>query len=90
MVDAHSHLTLPGGANWIDRILDPPERLLEVAEQNGDLAWRAGIRWLRDVGSPTADDPLDGARRALALGVRDRWAARRDRPAGRSARTSRT
>jgi imidazolonepropionase-like amidohydrolase len=87
MVDAHSHLTLPGGANWIDRILDPPERLLEVAEQNGDLAWRAGIRWFRDVGSPTADDPVDGRRRALALGVRDRWAGRRDRPYVRAAGT---
>jgi imidazolonepropionase-like amidohydrolase len=87
MVDAHSHLTLPGGASWIDRILDPPERLLEVAEQNGDLAWRAGIRWFRDVGSPTAQDPVDGRRRALALGVRDRWAGRRDRPYVRAAGT---
>jgi imidazolonepropionase-like amidohydrolase len=87
MVDAHSHITLPGGANWIDRILDPPERLLEVAEQNGELAYRAGIRWLRDAGSPTVDDPVGGRRRALALGVRDRWAARRDRPAVRAAGT---
>jgi imidazolonepropionase-like amidohydrolase len=87
MVDAHSHLTLPGGANWIDRILDPPERLLEVAEQNGELAWRAGIRWFRDVGSPTAVDPVNGQRRALALGVRDRWSGRRDRPYVRAAGT---
>jgi hypothetical protein len=85
MVDAHSHLTLPGGANWLDRILDPPERLLEVAEQNGELALRAGIRWFRDVGSPTVTDPVDARRRALAIGVRDRWAGRRDRPYVRSA-----
>src|SRR5437016_11111813 len=37
MVDAHSHLTLPGGSHWIDRGADPPEELLEVAEHNGDL-----------------------------------------------------
>ena len=30
LVDSHSHLTLPGGAHWIDRGFDPPERLLEV------------------------------------------------------------
>lgn len=87
MVDAHSHITLPGGANWLDRLTDPPTRLLEIAEQNGELAWRAGVRWFRDVGSPTAEDPVDGRRRALALGIRDRWAGRRDRPAVRAAGT---
>ena len=87
MVDAHSHITLPGGANWLERILDPPERLLEVAEQNGDLAFRAGVRWFRDVGSPTLADPVDGQERALALGIRDRWAGRRDRPNVRAAGT---
>src|SRR5437016_14683536 len=34
MVDAHSHLTLPGGSHWIDRGADPPEELLEGAEHN--------------------------------------------------------
>jgi len=87
MVDAHSHITLPGGANWLDRLTDPPERLVEVAEQNGDLAFRAGVRWFRDVGSPTAEDPVDGQQRALALGIRDRWAGRRDRPSIRAAGT---
>jgi imidazolonepropionase-like amidohydrolase len=87
MVDAHSHITLPGGANWLDRLTDPPERLVEVAEQNGDLAFRAGVRWFRDVGSPTDEDPVDGQQRALALGIRDRWAGRRDRPAIRAAGT---
>ena len=87
MVDGHSHITLPGGANWLDRIVDPPERLLEVAEQNAELALRAGVRWFRDVGSPTVEDPVDGRRRAIALGIRDRWAGRRDRPSVRAAGT---
>ncbi|MEX2011033.1 MAG: amidohydrolase family protein [Chloroflexota bacterium] len=73
MVDAHSHLTLPGGAHWIDRIGDPPAALLEVAERNGRLLTSAGVRWARDVGAPYVDDPIDGRRRALSLGVRDRW-----------------
>src|SRR5256886_5013199 len=63
MVDAHSHLTLPGGSHWIDRGADPPDDLLEVAEHNGDLMGRAGVRWARDVGSPMAGDPRDGQRR---------------------------
>ncbi len=78
MVDAHSHITMPGGARWIDRGLDPTERMLDAAEANGRLLTRAGVRWARDVGSVTRADPHDGGReRALALGVRDRW---RDRP----------
>ncbi|MEJ7753797.1 MAG: hypothetical protein WKF38_01295, partial [Candidatus Limnocylindrales bacterium] len=85
MVDCHSHLTGPGGANWIARFSDPPERLVEVAEENGALALAAGVRWLRDVGAPTGKDPVDGRRRALSLGVRDRWAGRRDRPYVRAA-----
>ncbi|CAN5617539.1 amidohydrolase family protein [soil metagenome] len=87
MVDSHSHATLPGGADWLARISDPAERLLRVAEQNGELAMQAGIRWFRDVGSPTLRDPVDGRRRALALGIRDRWAGRRDRPVIRAAGT---
>jgi imidazolonepropionase-like amidohydrolase len=85
MVDAHSHVTGPGGANWIERFSDPAERLVDVAEANGALAHAAGIRWLRDVGSPIGVDPFDGRERALALGVRDRWAGRRDRPYLRAA-----
>ena len=85
MVDCHSHLTGPGGANWIARFSDPLERLVEVAEENGALALAAGVRWLRDVGAPIGEDPVDGRRRALSLGVRDRWAGRRDRPYVRAA-----
>src|SRR5438552_1451052 len=32
MVDAHSHVTLPGGSHWIDRGFDPPEELRAVVE----------------------------------------------------------
>ncbi len=85
MVDSHSHLTLPGGAHWIDRGFDPPERLLEVAEHNARLLRSAGVRWARDVGSPVAIDPVDGRTRALALGVRDRWAGSREYPYVRAA-----
>jgi imidazolonepropionase-like amidohydrolase len=85
LVDSHSHLTLPGGAHWIERILDPAGRLLEVAEHNARLQRTAGVRWARDVGSPMKCDPVDGRTRALALGVRDRWAGRREYPYVRAA-----
>jgi imidazolonepropionase-like amidohydrolase len=87
MVDAHSHVTLPGGAHWIDRIDDPPAALLEVAERNGQLLTRAGVRWARDVGAPRVEDPIDGGRRALSLGVRDRWATKPGYPYIRAAGT---
>src|SRR5690554_3126220 len=85
MVDSHSHLTLPGGAHWIQRGFDPPERLLQVAEHNARLLRSAGVRWVRDVGSPVATDPVDGRTRALALGIRDRWAGKREYPYVRAA-----
>ncbi len=88
LVDAHAHLTMPGGAHWIDRGSDPTERLLEVAEANGRLLTQAGVRWARDVGSVRRPDPHDGGReRALALGVRDRWRGRRGFPHVRAAGT---
>src|SRR5512133_2028006 len=37
LVDSHSHLTLPGGAHWIERIDDPAESLLSAAEHNARL-----------------------------------------------------
>ena len=87
MVDCHSHLTMPGGAHWIDRGSDPPEKLVEVAEHNARLQRAAGVRWARDVGSPVGADPVDGRVRGLALGVRDRWAGRREYPYVRAAGT---
>ena len=87
MIDAHSHVTLPGGSHWIDRGFDAPEELLDVAEHNGDLLTQAGVRWARDVGSPAAVDPADGQRRALALRVRERWGKDPSRPRLRVAGT---
>jgi imidazolonepropionase-like amidohydrolase len=87
MVDAHSHLTGPGGAHWIERFSDNPGRLLAVAEDNAKLLRGAGVRWARDVGSPLGRDPVDGRERALSLGVRDRWAGRREYPYVRAAGT---
>ena len=88
LVDGHSHLTMPGGAHWIDRASDPTERLLEVAEANARLMTAAGVRWARDVGSVRRADPHDAGReRALALGVRDRWRGRAGYPYVRAAGT---
>ncbi|HEY0776032.1 MAG TPA: amidohydrolase family protein [Nocardioidaceae bacterium] len=85
LVDSHSHLTMPGGAHWVDRGFDPADRLLDVAEHNARLQRSSGVRWARDVGSPTRTDPVDGRTRALALGVRDRWRGNRDYPYVRAA-----
>jgi imidazolonepropionase-like amidohydrolase len=85
LVDGHSHLTLPGGSHWIDRGGDPTDVLLEVAEANGELQHRAGVRWARDVGSPRRT--VDGHERAMSIGVRERWRGRRDRPYVRAAGT---
>jgi imidazolonepropionase-like amidohydrolase len=81
MVDGHSHLTLPGGSHWIDRGSDPTDRMLAVAEANGELQHRSGVRWARDVGAPRRDG------RALSLGLREQWHGRRDRPYVRAAGT---
>jgi imidazolonepropionase-like amidohydrolase len=85
LVDGHSHLTLPGGSHWIARGADPTETLEAVAESNGELQHRSGVRWARDVGAPRR--PQDGAERAVSIGVRDRWRGRRDRPYVRAAGT---
>lgn len=87
LVDAHCHLTSPGGANWLDHFRDSPSTMLATAERNGELAREAGTAWLREIGSPTVVDPVDGRRRALALGIRDRWIGRADRPRVRSGGT---
>jgi imidazolonepropionase-like amidohydrolase len=85
LVDGHSHLTLPGGSHWIARGADPAETLVAVAESNGELLHRSGVRWARDVGSPRREH--DGVERALSIGVRDQWRGRRDRPYVRAAGT---
>ncbi len=85
LVDGHSHLALPGGSHWIDRGADATEVLLDVAEANGELQYRSGVRWARDVGSPRRT--VDGAERAVSIGVRERWLGRGDRPYVRAAGT---
>jgi imidazolonepropionase-like amidohydrolase len=87
LVDGHCHLTSPGGPDYIAHFEDRPRRLLRTAERNGELSQAAGVAWLREAGSPTVTDPIDGRRRALALGIRDRWAGRADRPRVRAAGT---
>ena len=87
MVDCHSHLTLPGGAHWIERASDPTDSLLAHAEHNARLMRQSGVYWARDVGSPNRKDPTDGKERGLAIGLRERWAGRREYPYVRAAGT---
>ena len=68
-VDAHSHLTMPGGSHWIERGSDPPNLLREVARRNAGRLVQAGILWARDVGSPAGPDG-----RAVSLQVRQEMA----------------
>ncbi|HEX3592398.1 MAG TPA: amidohydrolase family protein [Pseudonocardiaceae bacterium] len=87
MVDSHSHLSMPGGADWVAHGFDPLDTLLAVGEENGELMVRAGIRWARDVGAPRRLDPDRGAERAASLMLRERWQGNRDRPYIRAAGT---
>jgi imidazolonepropionase-like amidohydrolase len=87
LVDGHAHVTLPGGASWIARIDDPVEDLLAAAEHNARLLGRAGVRWVRDVGSPRVAAGPGAAPRALALVVRGGWQGRADVPYLRAAGT---
>jgi imidazolonepropionase-like amidohydrolase len=87
MVDAHSHLTMPGGAHWVDRARDPTATLLDVADSNARLLTGAGVRWARDVGSVRREDPDGGPDRALAISLRERWRGRRGYPQVRAAGT---
>jgi imidazolonepropionase-like amidohydrolase len=79
MVDAHAHLTMPGGSHWVARGFDPADDLLSTAEHNARLLRQAGVRWARDVGAPVRDG------RALSLTVRDSWHGRREYPYVRAA-----
>jgi imidazolonepropionase-like amidohydrolase len=79
MVDAHAHLTLPGGSHWIQRGFDSTAELRAVAADNARLLRQAGVRWARDVGAPMRDG------RALSLRVRDEWRGHREYPYVRAA-----
>lgn len=87
MVDSHSHLSMPGGADWVNHGFDPLDSLLAVGEENGELMVRAGIRWARDVGAPRRLDPDSGTERAASLLLRERWRGHPDRPYIRAAGT---
>lgn len=65
LVDAHSHLTGPGGSHWIERFSDPADRLRQVGRENAKRLVQAGILWARDVGAPIADG------RPVNLAIRD-------------------
>lgn len=87
MVDGHSHFTGAGGAHWMLHWGDAPESILATAAHNASLLTSAGVRWARDVGAPTAVDPVDGRRRGLNLGIRERQSGRPGWPYIRAAGT---
>jgi len=86
-VDCHSHLTLQGGAQWVARGADETAELIDVAERNAAALVAAGVRWVRDVGSPRRPDTPDGKERALALSLRDQWQGKAGYPYVRAAGT---
>jgi len=67
-VDSHTHVTLPGGARFMERGFDQREDLLSHVAHNLEIASRWGIRWQRDLGSPIRTDPSTGSVEALTLG----------------------
>jgi imidazolonepropionase-like amidohydrolase len=81
MVDAHSHLSGPGGSHWIERFSDPPERLRQVGRDNARRLVQAGVLWARDVGAPTADS------RPVNLQLRDELRGQAGQPYIRAAGT---
>jgi imidazolonepropionase-like amidohydrolase len=86
-VDCHSHLTLQGGAHWVERGADDTAELIDAAERNAAALVAAGVRWVRDVGSPRRADTPDGRSRAVALSLRDQWHGKADYPYVRAAGT---
>jgi imidazolonepropionase-like amidohydrolase len=43
IVDAHSHLSEPGGSHWIERFSDPPETLRQVGRDNARRLVQEGL-----------------------------------------------
>ncbi len=87
LVDAHSHVTLPGGAHWIDRVADPSDDQRRYAESNARLLTQSGVRWARDVGAAPEVGPGGARGPALSLEIRDRWRGRVGAPYVRAAGT---
>jgi imidazolonepropionase-like amidohydrolase len=86
LVDSHCHVSLPGGARFMERGFDSRAELTANADENGRLAKSVGVRWMRDVGSPQRRTD-SGHHRASALSVRDAWASRREMPTLRASGT---
>jgi imidazolonepropionase-like amidohydrolase len=81
MVDAHSHLSGPGGSHWIERFSDPPDTLTQVGRDNARRLVQAGVLWARDVGAPTAGG------RPVNLQLRDELRTQMGQPYIRAAGT---
>src|SRR5919205_1868425 len=81
LVDAHSHLSGPGGSHWIERFSDPLETLRQVGRDNARRLVQAGVLWARDVGAPTV-----GAR-PVNLQLRDELRQQAGQPYIRAAGT---
>jgi len=65
MVDSHSHISLPGGSHWIDRINDSTEDLLAAAERkstgpNAPSPWRSATDGMAGTTAPTSGQPERG------------------------------
>jgi imidazolonepropionase-like amidohydrolase len=72
---------LQGGAHWIERASDPPERLKQVARDNAQRLVQAGILWARDVGAPSVDG------KALNVEMREELKHKPGQPSIRAAGT---
>ena len=81
MVDAHSHLSGPGGSHWIERFSDPPDVLRSVAHDNARKLVQAGVLWARDVGAPSVHG------RPVNVAVRDELKGQLGQPYIRAAGT---
>ena len=81
MVDAHSHLTMPGGSHWIDRGADPSAGAARGGR--GQRSAAAAGRGALGAGRRRAGAGRPGG----SLTVRDAWRGRREYPYVRAAGT---
>ena len=87
MVDCHSHLTLPGGAHWIDRALRPDRPAARPcrAQRPPDAPIGRLLGARRGLAQPKRPERRQGTR--PAIGLRERWAGSREYPYVRAAGT---